>query len=73
MFCILFFRILCNLPNTYTFSKSLAEHVVNDVGEDLPVVIFRPSISECVIVMLPFCCAALIPCANELHVLNTYW
>jgi len=44
---IIFFRILRNLPNTYTFSKSLAEHVVKDLGEDLPVVIFRPSIGEC--------------------------
>ena len=48
---ILLFRILCNLPNTYTFSKSLAEHVVKDLGEDLAVVIFRPSIGECLIVM----------------------
>ena len=55
MIYILFFRILCNLPNTYIFSKSLAEHVVEDLGEDLPVVIFRPSIGECLIVTLPFC------------------
>ena len=45
MLFILFFRLLCNLPNTYTFSKSLAEHVVKDLGEDLPVVI-RPSIGD---------------------------
>jgi fatty acyl-CoA reductase len=54
MLFTLFFRILCNLPNTYTFSKSLAEHVVKDLGEDLPVVIYRPSIGECLIVMLLF-------------------
>lgn len=33
-----------SLPNTYTFSKRLAEHVINDYSKDLPCVIFRPSI-----------------------------
>jgi hypothetical protein len=42
------FRILSNLPNTYTFTKSLAEHVVKDLGENLPVVIFRPSVGKLV-------------------------
>lgn len=38
-------KYLGDLPNTYTFTKQLAEHVVNDLcGEKLPVVIFRPSI-----------------------------
>ncbi|PSN39593.1 Fatty acyl-CoA reductase 1 [Blattella germanica] len=37
-------KILRNLPNTYIFSKSLAEHVVKDLGENMPLVIFRPSI-----------------------------
>ncbi|XP_044735577.1 putative fatty acyl-CoA reductase CG5065 [Chrysoperla carnea] len=33
------------LPNTYTFAKSLAEHVVNDMSKGvIPAVIFRPSI-----------------------------
>ncbi|KAJ8958400.1 hypothetical protein NQ318_002182 [Aromia moschata] len=33
------------LPNTYTFSKQLAEHVVNDLCDgQIPVVIGRPSI-----------------------------
>jgi hypothetical protein len=68
---IQFFRILCDLPNTYTFTKSLAEHVVKDLGEDLPVVIFRPSVGEGSIVVLPFICAALISCANEVHTVNT--
>lgn len=34
------------LPNTYTFAKSLAEHVVADHQELMPTVIFRPSIGE---------------------------
>ncbi|XP_014246768.1 putative fatty acyl-CoA reductase CG5065 isoform X2 [Cimex lectularius] len=31
-------------PNTYTFTKALAEHVVAEQGGRLPVAIFRPSI-----------------------------
>ncbi|XP_060520811.1 uncharacterized protein LOC132698635 [Cylas formicarius] len=32
-------------PNTYTFAKLLAEHVINDVlAEKVPTVIFRPSV-----------------------------
>ncbi|KAH8411241.1 hypothetical protein KR215_000913 [Drosophila sulfurigaster] len=31
-------------PNTYTFTKSLAEHVANDYKDQLPISIFRPSI-----------------------------
>lgn len=34
------------LPNTYTFAKSLAEHVVADHAHLLPCVIFRPSIGK---------------------------
>lgn len=32
------------MPNTYVFSKNLAEHVVNDYSKRLPVIILRPSI-----------------------------
>jgi alcohol-forming fatty acyl-CoA reductase len=32
------------MPNTYVFSKNLAEHVSEDYKEKLPVVLFRPSI-----------------------------
>ncbi|XP_066990935.2 fatty acyl-CoA reductase 1 [Anabrus simplex] len=31
-------------PNTYTFAKALAEHIINDHREKLPVTIIRPSI-----------------------------
>ncbi|XP_068081052.1 fatty acyl-CoA reductase 1 isoform X2 [Anabrus simplex] len=31
-------------PNTYTFTKALGEHVINDHRDQLPAVIFRPSI-----------------------------
>lgn len=32
------------MPNTYVFSKNLAEHVSNDYKEKLPIILFRPSI-----------------------------
>lgn len=31
-------------PNTYTFTKSLAEQCVKEYGDHLPIIIFRPSI-----------------------------
>lgn len=33
-------------PNTYTFTKSLAEHAVNDHRHLFPTLIYRPSIGE---------------------------
>lgn len=32
------------MPNTYTFTKALAEQVVDDCKDELPLVLFRPSI-----------------------------
>ncbi|CAG9576943.1 unnamed protein product [Danaus chrysippus] len=37
-------KYLDKLPNTYVFTKQLAEHVVNEQKGKLPVVIMRPSI-----------------------------
>lgn len=42
-------RVLTNLytnfmPNTYTFTKALAEQIVDDNKDELPLVLFRPSI-----------------------------
>uniref|UniRef100_A0A1Q3FR42 Fatty acyl-CoA reductase n=1 Tax=Culex tarsalis TaxID=7177 RepID=A0A1Q3FR42_CULTA len=31
-------------PNTYTFTKGLAEHICNDYHKEIPLVIFRPSV-----------------------------
>lgn len=39
-------RYLGSMPNTYTFSKRLAEQVIDDYSKDLPCVIFRPSIGN---------------------------
>lgn len=33
-----------NTPNTYTFTKGLAEQIAYDFKERLPIVIYRPSI-----------------------------
>nr|XP_049707301.1 putative fatty acyl-CoA reductase CG5065 [Helicoverpa armigera] len=37
-------KFLGELPNTYTFTKQLAEHVVNEYKGQLPIIIVRPSI-----------------------------
>nr|CAD7399379.1 unnamed protein product [Timema cristinae] len=37
------FRIIGEWPNTYTFTKALAEHVIDRYSHELPVAIFRPS------------------------------
>ncbi|XP_051167352.1 putative fatty acyl-CoA reductase CG5065 isoform X2 [Leptopilina boulardi] len=37
-------KYMDSFPNTYTFTKRLAEQVVNDYSESIPSVIFRPSI-----------------------------
>lgn len=37
-------EILQNTPNTYTFSKALAEELVNEQVGKLPVLILRPSL-----------------------------
>lgn len=39
-----FYSIIAPHPNTYTFTKRLAETVVAEYGNELPIVIVRPSI-----------------------------
>ena len=36
--------LLQGRPNTYTFTKALAESLLQNEAKDLPVAIFRPSI-----------------------------
>ncbi|XP_050540840.1 fatty acyl-CoA reductase wat-like isoform X2 [Daktulosphaira vitifoliae] len=36
--------IIGNYPNTYTFTKSLAEDVIRNEGQGLPMFVFRPSV-----------------------------
>ncbi|GJQ86870.1 hypothetical protein Trydic_g13283, partial [Trypoxylus dichotomus] len=37
-------RLLQNHPNSYTFTKAVAEELINEFGKDLPAAIIRPSI-----------------------------
>lgn len=40
-------KYISPLPNTYTFTKSLSEHVVYDMCKDrIPAVVLRPSIGN---------------------------
>ena len=43
---IVFNRILGKWPNTYCYTKALAEQVIHECRGDMPVAIFRPSIGE---------------------------
>ncbi len=36
--------LIADRPNSYTFTKSIAEYMVSTEGKDLPVIIVRPSI-----------------------------
>lgn len=42
------FSIIDPHPNTYTFTKRLAEMIVSDMNDKLPVIIGRPSIGKVV-------------------------
>lgn len=39
-------RLLGRWPNTYTYTKAIAEDVVRTQGQDIPFGVFRPSISK---------------------------
>jgi len=43
--CI-FFSIIGDWPNTYTFTKFVAEDMIGEIGKGLPIAIIRPSIGE---------------------------
>ncbi|CAF1275718.1 unnamed protein product [Rotaria sordida] len=40
-------KIINDRPNTYTFTKALAEYVISQESTDLPIAIIRPSIVGC--------------------------
>uniref|UniRef100_A0A1A9Z4Q0 Fatty acyl-CoA reductase n=1 Tax=Glossina pallidipes TaxID=7398 RepID=A0A1A9Z4Q0_GLOPL len=44
MLNILFAKYSSYQPNTYTFTKHLAEHIVNDHRHKIPILLYRPSI-----------------------------
>jgi fatty acyl-CoA reductase len=37
-------KVISDRPNTYTFTKALAEYVISQESKDLPLAIIRPSI-----------------------------
>lgn len=39
-----FFRIIGDLPNTYAFTKALAEAAIRKEAQDLPILVFRPTV-----------------------------
>lgn len=41
-----FCRILGKWPNTYTFTKAMAENLIKNNSNGLPMVIYRPAISK---------------------------
>ena len=44
VFDVLTEKIIQDRPNTYTFTKALAEYVISQEAKDLPLAIIRPSI-----------------------------
>ena len=44
VFDVLTEKIISDRPNTYTFTKSLAEYLISQECRDLPLAIVRPSI-----------------------------
>lgn len=51
MLCLLIvlcsvYSLLGDWPNTYTFTKALAEQVVEKEGKGLPIAVFRPAVGE---------------------------
>lgn len=44
--CAVYFRIIKPWPNTYTFTKALAESMIKETGSGLPLGIFRPAIGK---------------------------
>lgn len=37
-------RVIGEFPNTYAFTKAIAEDIVKNYGRDIPTCVFRPSI-----------------------------
>lgn len=37
-------RIIGELPNTYAFTKGLAEDAIRKEAQDLPILVFRPTV-----------------------------
>lgn len=40
------YRLLGDLPNTYTYSKALGEELVKEYMDKLPIIVVRPSVGK---------------------------
>lgn len=47
------YRVLGDFPNTYVFTKCLAEDVVLVEGKGMPVVLYRPAIGAFINYFIP--------------------
>jgi hypothetical protein len=47
-------RLLKEWPNTYAFTKAIAEDVVQEFGKDLPIAVVRPAVGEELIISFSF-------------------
>jgi len=45
------FRLLGEWPNTYAYTKAVAENVIEKQADDLPVGIFRPAIGSYIFIL----------------------
>jgi fatty acyl-CoA reductase len=45
-------ELIKDWPNTYTFTKCLAEDLVRTQAKGLPVAVFRPAIGKCLLWLL---------------------
>lgn len=43
-------RMIGDLPNTYSFTKSLAEDAIRREAHDLPILVFRPTVGVYLII-----------------------
>lgn len=46
MLYVCFNRLLGDWPNTYVFTKAVAEHLIETKGNGLPIAVVRPSIGK---------------------------
>jgi fatty acyl-CoA reductase len=44
-------RLLKKWPNTYAFTKAIAEDVVREFGKGLPIAVVRPAVGEDLIIL----------------------
>jgi fatty acyl-CoA reductase len=44
-------RLLKKWPNTYAFTKAMAEDVIREFGKGLPIAVVRPAVGEDLIIL----------------------